>query len=84
MNRLFDDARELGGADALDEAIEPTRGPLAARLDMLLRSRAALGLRPAAAPAVLFVPLGVLLGPEVLAASSPEPVPRLVGCTPNL
>lgn len=33
---------------------------------LLLHSRAALGLRPGAAPALVFIPLGVLLGPGVL------------------
>lgn len=32
----------------------------------LFRTRAALGLRPAAAPVALFVPLGALLGPQLL------------------
>lgn len=38
---------------------------------MLLRSRAALGLAPAAAPAVIFVPLGMILGPGGLNLLSP-------------
>jgi hypothetical protein len=74
--------RELGGADPLDEALEPTRGPLATRLDMLLRSRAALGLRPGAAPAVLFTPLGVLLGPQALGWLSSSALQQLTVATP--
>lgn len=65
------DTRELGGVDALD--IRP------ARQYSRFHVRAALGLRPTIAPALLFIPLGAMLGPsgagvlsrEVLAHLSP-------------
>jgi hypothetical protein len=65
------DTRELGGADALD--VQP------ARQYSRFHVRAALGLRPTIAPALLFIPLGAMLGPsgagvlsrEVLAHLSP-------------
>jgi hypothetical protein len=41
-------------------------------IDVLLKSRPALGLAPAAAPALLFVPLGFVLGPGVLGVLSGE------------
>lgn len=58
-----DDWREVGGLDALDAALEPraATGPSWLRK---LRTRAALGLAPAIAPAVVFVPIGAALGPS--------------------
>lgn len=66
------DWREAGGADPIDEALG--RRPAPGALDRWLRplrTRAALGLAPAAAPALLFVPLGMLLGPRALNVLSP-------------
>jgi hypothetical protein len=58
-------SRERGGVDPLDSHLpRPVASRLRGRLDFLLRSRAALGLRPVAAPVLVFVPLGVLLGPQ--------------------
>ena len=58
-----DDWREIGGLDAIDAAL-PT--PTAPALPWLkpLRTRAMLGMTPVVAPAVLFVPIGVALGPS--------------------
>lgn len=66
------DWREAGGADPIDEALgaRPHAGPLERWLRPL-RTRAALGLAPAAAPALVFVPLGMLLGPQLLNVLSP-------------
>lgn len=58
--------RELGGADPLDRRLgSPPPSPLR-WLFSLLRTRSAFGLAPSLTPAVVFVPLGVLLGPSVL------------------
>jgi hypothetical protein len=60
----FDDYPEVG-ADVLDAEVGgPELRPLGLA-DVLGRTRAALGLRPLAAPALVFVPAGVLLGPYV-------------------
>ncbi len=63
MARLFRETREVGGADPIDSRLG-FRAPT--RLDILLRRRPALGLAPAAAPALVFLPLGFLLGPAAL------------------
>ncbi len=66
------DWREAGGADPIDEALGERPRPRAFdRWLRPLRTRAALGLAPAAAPALLFVPLGMLLGPYALNVLSP-------------
>ena len=59
-----EDWREVGGPDALDADIPPT--PSSDGLPWLrpLRTRAVLGLTPVVAPAVLFVPIGAVLGPS--------------------
>lgn len=64
-----DDWREIGGLDALDAAI-PSATPTASWWHPL-RTRAALGLAPVVAPAVLFVPIGVVLGPSFTNVLSP-------------
>lgn len=66
------DWREVGGTDPLDAALgtRPAAGPFD-RWFRPLRTRAALGLAPVAAPAMLFVPLGILLGPHALDVLSP-------------
>jgi hypothetical protein len=72
MSTRFDESREVGGIDLLDSRLgrqPPVRE--VARLDVLLRSRAALGLAPAAAPGVIFLPLGMLFGPAGLGVLSP-------------
>jgi hypothetical protein len=72
VTSLFDPSREIGGLDPLDSRIgrRPTVREVA-RLDVLLRSRAALGLAPASAPGVIFLPLGFLLGPRGFDLLSP-------------
>lgn len=47
-----------------------TQASVAGRLLSAFRTRAALGLRPFAAPVVVFIPLGVALGPGVLGVLS--------------
>lgn len=68
------DSSEVGGPDILD--VEVAASPRAGALARL-RTRAALGLEPALAPAILFVPLGVLLGPLVLGIVSEEVLAHL-------
>lgn len=67
-----DDWREIGGLDALDAAIPPSPPhSTTASWWHPLRTRAALGLAPVVAPAVVFVPIGMLLGPTVTNVLSP-------------
>lgn len=77
MPRL-DPTPEIGRPDPLDSTLvyTPTAGAVA-RMDLLLRSRAALGLAPAAAPAFVFVSLGWLLGPSALGVLSPRVILQL-------
>ena len=62
--------REIGGQDRLDRRLGvPPRSALISPLTWLLsllRTRSALGLAPSLTPAVIFLPLGVVLGPQVL------------------
>lgn len=62
---VFDDHSEVG-YDALDAQVGVAELRPLRLMDILGRSRAALGLRPLTAPALLFVPLGVALGPTWL------------------
>lgn len=55
--------REVGGADPLDRRLGP-RQSLASAILSLLRTRSALGLAPSLTPAVVFLPIGALLGPR--------------------
>jgi hypothetical protein len=67
------DYREAGGLDPLDSKVPRQPPGRLAVLDVLLRTRASLGLEPLAAPALVFVPLGIALGPHglgVLASSA--------------
>jgi hypothetical protein len=58
---------ELGGGDPLDRALPRRPAPAGVgRLDLLFRTRGALGLSATAVPALVFVPLGILLGPHAL------------------
>lgn len=71
------ESRELGGADPLDAQLGLPRQSLLERAGLggllpLLRTRAALGLRPALAPAVVILPAGFLLGPQALGVISFE------------
>ncbi|MPY90456.1 MAG: hypothetical protein GEU99_21355 [Luteitalea sp.] len=72
MPRPFEKSREIGGPDPIDVGVSDRRLPLRALVPRLLRRRAALGLAPAIAPAVIFVPLGVLMGPAFLGLLSPD------------
>ncbi len=66
------DWREAGGADPIDEALGRRPRPHALQRWLRpLKNRAALGLAPTAAPALVFVPLGMLLGPHALNVLSP-------------
>ena len=57
--------RELGGQDPIDRRLGgPDPSPLSWLLS-LLRTRSALGFAPSLTPAVIFLPLGALLGPQV-------------------
>ncbi|MEO8483577.1 MAG: hypothetical protein ABI634_15290 [Acidobacteriota bacterium] len=70
--------RELGGPDPLDRRLGVPKTPSALGwLVALLRRRSALGLAPALTPAVIFLPLGALLGPHGLAWFSPRLLGRL-------
>jgi hypothetical protein len=71
MKTLFDESPELGGADPIDAAVPAPKRRLPS-FSRVLRTRAATGLAPAVAPALIFVPLGVLLGPYGLGVLSPE------------
>jgi hypothetical protein len=56
------DYREAGGADPLDASLPTVPAPASPRaLDLLLRTRVALGLQPVSAPAVIFMPIGFAL-----------------------
>lgn len=58
--------REIGGRDPLDRWLgAPPPSPLR-WLFSLLRTRSAFGLAPSLTPAIIFLPLGVLLGPTGL------------------
>jgi hypothetical protein len=70
--------REIGGIDPIDRRLDDRRRltPLVWLLS-LLRTRSALGFAPSLTPAVIFLPLGALLGPEVLGVLSPVLLDRL-------
>ena len=63
--------RELGGPDPLDRRLGAPRVSAVGWLLTLLRTRSALGLAPSLTPAVIFLPVGALLGPRMLGALSP-------------
>lgn len=63
--------RELGGQDLLDRRLGvPQTSPLRWLLS-LLRTRSALGFAPSLTPAVIFLPLGAFIGPQVLGVVPP-------------
>ncbi|MEX2272732.1 MAG: hypothetical protein WD690_14760 [Vicinamibacterales bacterium] len=75
-------SRELGGADPLDTQLGLPQQSLWQRLKLSrlaphLQRRAALGLRPGIAPAVVLVPIGFLLGPQVTNVLSIEVLAHL-------
>lgn len=59
-----EDWREIGGPDALDAIIPPASNSGGPSWLQPLRTRAVLGLTPVVAPAVVFVPIGAVLGPS--------------------
>ena len=64
--------RELGGQDPIDRRLGvPPPSPLTWLLS-LLRTRSALGFAPSLTPAVIFLPVGALLGPQALGLIPPE------------
>lgn len=63
--------REIGGQDPIDRRLGvPERSPLTWLLS-LLRTRSALGFAPSLTPAVIFLPVGALLGPQALGIIPP-------------
>jgi hypothetical protein len=80
MTPRFDESREIGGRDRLDETIGQ-RAPdtWLQRVARRLRTHAAFGLAPVLAPTLVFVPLGFLLGPPGL---NLLPAPALAHLTP--
>ena len=75
-------SRELGGADPLDTQLGLPKQTLLQRLKQsrlgpLVQRRAALGLRPGIAPAIVLVPMGMILGPQVLDVLSFEVLAHL-------
>jgi hypothetical protein len=71
--------RELGGPDPLDRRLGGPAPSAGAWLRSLLRTRSALGFAPALTPAVIYLPLGFVLGPRVLGILSPALLERLDG-----
>lgn len=69
--------RELGGPDPLDRRLGAAPASAASWLIALLRTRSALGLAPSPTPAIIFLPLGALLGPRVLGVLSAETLAAL-------
>jgi hypothetical protein len=70
--------RELGGQDPLDRRLGVPKTPSALGwFWSLLRTRSALGFAPSLTPAVIFLPLGVVLGPHGLGWFSPRLLERL-------
>ena len=69
--------RELGGPDPLDQRLG--QPPLSAQawLRSLLFTRSALGLAPSLTPAVIFLPVGALLGPRGIGWFTPQVLGRL-------
>jgi hypothetical protein len=75
--------REVGGQDPIDRRLGPPPSlstPLTSPVTWLLsllRTRSALGLAPSLTPAVVFLPLGALLGPQALGWLTPRVLGRL-------
>ena len=71
-------SRETGSLDPIDAGLRDSAPPRRLRaIDLVLRTRAALGLEPLAAPALLFVPLGMVLGPHAFGVVTPSLIGRL-------
>jgi hypothetical protein len=69
--------RELGGPDPLDRRLGAPPLTGLQWLRSILFSRSALGLAPSLTPAVIFLPLGALLGPRGLQWFTPQVLARL-------
>jgi hypothetical protein len=69
--------RELGGPDPLDRRLGPPALSLLDWLRSLFFTRSALGLAPSLTPAVVFLPLGVALGPQGVEWLTPLVLKRL-------
>jgi len=63
--------REIGGQDPIDRRLGVPQPSPFVWLRSLLRTRSALGLAPSLTPAVIFLPLGALLGPQALGVIRP-------------
>ena len=71
-------SRETGSLDPIDADLRANAPPGRLRaVDLLLRTRAALGLEPLAAPALVFVPVGMVLGPHALGVVTPSLIGRM-------
>jgi Kef-type K+ transport system membrane component KefB len=66
VSAIYPDDRSEIGRDELDAEVGTTDLRHVPLLDLLGRTRAALGLRPLTAPALVFVPLGAAIGPAGL------------------
>ena len=70
--------RETGSLDPIDAGLRRSAPPTRLRaIDTLIRTRAALGLEPLRAPALVFVPLGIALGIHGAAIVTPSLVTHL-------
>jgi hypothetical protein len=69
--------REIGGEDPIDRRLGAPPPTVFGWLMSLLRTRSALGFAPSLTPAVIFVPLGALLGPAALGVIPPRLLQRL-------
>lgn len=69
--------RELGGPDPLDRRLGASPASAFSWFSALLRTRSALGLAPSPTPAIIFLPLGALLGPRALGVLSSESIRSL-------
>lgn len=64
--------RELGGPDPLDRRLVARPAPAGSWWLPLVLTRSALGLAPSPTPAIVFLPIGVLLGPAALGVLSTD------------
>jgi hypothetical protein len=69
--------RELGGPDPLDRRVGTPRASPPSWFTSLLRTRSALGLAPSPTPAIVFLPIGALLGPRALGLLSAQALANL-------
>ncbi len=69
--------RELGGPDPLDRRMGDAQPSPLGRLLSMIRTRSALGLAPSPTPAIIFLPLGALLGPRALGVLSADVLANL-------